>query len=135
MDARKHKTGAYDTEMRTAMLDFQQKHAVMDQADIKRATLEALARQPLENDFAALGACSPNARCTPPASSRTAASASSVSNPARTRPISARTARGTASPIWRRPSRDATLEALGHRDAPTTRSRSSAATRAPTSAG
>ena len=54
MDARKHKTGAYDTEMRTAMLDFQQKQAVMDQADIKRGTLEALARQPLENDFAAL---------------------------------------------------------------------------------
>ena len=54
MDARKHKPGVYDTEMRTAMLDFQQKHAVMDQADIKRATLEALARPPLENDFLAL---------------------------------------------------------------------------------
>src|SRR4029079_2716366 len=55
MDARKHKPGAYDTEMRTAMLDFQQKHAVMDQADIKRGTLEARARQPLDNDFDALG--------------------------------------------------------------------------------
>ena len=54
MDARKHKTGAYDTEMRTAMLDFQQKHAVIDQADIKQATLELLARQPLDNDFDAL---------------------------------------------------------------------------------
>jgi len=54
MDARKHKPGVYGTEMRTAMLDFQQKHAVMDQADIKRATLEALARPPLENDFLAL---------------------------------------------------------------------------------
>ena len=54
MDARKHKAGAYDTPMRTAMLDFQQKHAVMDQADIKQATLEALARQPLDNDFDAL---------------------------------------------------------------------------------
>jgi hypothetical protein len=54
MDPRKHKPGAYDTEMRTAMLDFQQKHAVMDQADIKRATLEALARPPLENDLLAL---------------------------------------------------------------------------------
>ena len=43
--------------MRTAMLDFQQKHAVMDQADIKRATLEALARPPLENDFARCAAC------------------------------------------------------------------------------
>jgi hypothetical protein len=54
MDARKHKPGVYDTEMRTAMLDFQQKNAVMDQADIKPATLEALARPPLENDFLAL---------------------------------------------------------------------------------
>jgi len=54
MDPRKHKTGVYDTEMRTAMLDFQQKQAVMDQADIKRATLEALARPPLQNDFLAL---------------------------------------------------------------------------------
>ena len=54
MDTRKHKPGAYDTEMRTAMLDFQQKQAVMDQADIKRGTLEALARSPLENDFLAL---------------------------------------------------------------------------------
>jgi hypothetical protein len=55
MDSRKHKTGAYDTEMRTAMLDFQQKQVVMDQADIKRATLEALSRPPLDNDFLALG--------------------------------------------------------------------------------
>jgi hypothetical protein len=54
MDARKHKPGVYDTEMRTAMLDFQQKVSVTDQADIKPATLEALARQPLENDFLAL---------------------------------------------------------------------------------
>jgi hypothetical protein len=54
MDPRKHKPGTYDTEMRTAMLDFQQKQAVMDQADIKRATLEALARPPLENDYLAL---------------------------------------------------------------------------------
>ena len=36
------------------MLSFQQKHAVMDQADIKRGTLEALARPPLENDLLAL---------------------------------------------------------------------------------
>jgi hypothetical protein len=52
--AGKHKTGAYDTAMRAAMLDFQQKQAVMDQADIRRGTLEALARSPLENDFLAL---------------------------------------------------------------------------------
>jgi hypothetical protein len=55
MDPRRHKPGTYDTEMRTAMLAFQQKNVVIDQADIKRATLEALARQPLENDFLALG--------------------------------------------------------------------------------
>ncbi len=55
MDVRRHKPGTYDTEMRTAMLDFQQKNVVIDQADIKRGTLEALARQPLENDFLALG--------------------------------------------------------------------------------
>jgi hypothetical protein len=50
----RHKTGSYDTAMRAAMLDFQQKQAVMDQADIRGATLEALARSPLENDFLAL---------------------------------------------------------------------------------
>jgi hypothetical protein len=55
LDPRKHKTGVYDTEMRTAMLDFQQKQVVMDQADIRQSTLEALARSPLENDFLALG--------------------------------------------------------------------------------
>jgi len=51
LDPSKHKPGSYDTAMRTAMLAFQQKHAVMDQADIKRPTLEALARSPLDNDF------------------------------------------------------------------------------------
>jgi hypothetical protein len=54
MAASKHKTGAYDTAMRSAMLDFQQKQAVIDQADLRRGTLEALARSPLENDFLAL---------------------------------------------------------------------------------
>ena len=54
LDPRKHKAGAYDTAMRTAMLDFQQKHAIMDQADIRRSTLDALARPPLDNDFSAL---------------------------------------------------------------------------------
>ncbi len=55
LDPAKHKIGSYDTSMRTAMLSFQQKHAVMDQADIKRPTLEALARPPLDNDMRALG--------------------------------------------------------------------------------
>jgi hypothetical protein len=54
LDPSKHKAGSYDTAMRTAMLAFQQKQAVMEQADIKRPTLEALARPPLENDLLAL---------------------------------------------------------------------------------
>ena len=54
LDPAKHKTGSYDTAMRTAMLAFQQKQAVMEQADIKHPTLEALARPPLENDLLAL---------------------------------------------------------------------------------
>ncbi len=54
LDPARHKLGAYDTAMRTAMLSFQQKHTVMDQADIKRSTLDALARLPLENDMLAL---------------------------------------------------------------------------------
>jgi hypothetical protein len=54
LEPARHKIGAYDTAMRTAMLSFQQKHTVMDQADIKRSTLEALARLPLENDLLSL---------------------------------------------------------------------------------
>ena len=46
--------GSYDTRDAQAMLDFQQKNVVIAQADITRATLEALARPPLENNFAAL---------------------------------------------------------------------------------
>jgi hypothetical protein len=54
LDPRKHKPGSYDTAMRSAALDFQQKHAVLEEADLKRGTLEALARPPLENDLRAL---------------------------------------------------------------------------------
>ena len=54
MDAAKHKTGTYDAAMRTAVLDFQQKNAVFAQADLNRATLEAMSRPLLVNDFAAL---------------------------------------------------------------------------------
>jgi hypothetical protein len=54
LDLAKHKAGVYDTAMRTAMFDFQQEHTVYDQADLKRTSLEALARPLLENDFAAL---------------------------------------------------------------------------------
>ena len=112
MDARKHKAGAYDTEMRTAMLDFQQKHAVMDQADIKRRRWRRSRGQPLDNDFAALRACSPNARCRRAASSRTAASASSVSDPAYPTYLGADGARHRV-PDLATASREATLNALG----------------------
>ncbi|HEX4404998.1 MAG TPA: L,D-transpeptidase [Polyangia bacterium] len=54
LDLAKHKAGTYDTPMRKAMFDFQQEHTVFDQADLKRTSLEALARPLLENDFAAL---------------------------------------------------------------------------------
>jgi hypothetical protein len=54
LDLTKHKAGVYDTLMRKAMFDFQQEHTVYDQADLKRTTLEALARPLLDNDFAAL---------------------------------------------------------------------------------
>ncbi len=54
MDPARHKPGHYDTALRAAVLDFQQKHAVMAQGDLDRATLEALTRPPLTLDFAAL---------------------------------------------------------------------------------
>jgi hypothetical protein len=54
LDLSKHKAGVYDTPMRKAMFDFQQEHTVYDQADLKRSSLEALARPLLDNDFAAL---------------------------------------------------------------------------------
>jgi hypothetical protein len=54
MDPTRHKAGRYDSAMRKAMIDFQQKHTVIDQADIKRSTLEALARPLLVNDYASL---------------------------------------------------------------------------------
>ena len=54
LDPARHAGGRYDTAMRKAVFDFQQKHTILDQADIKRPTLEALARPLLANDFAAL---------------------------------------------------------------------------------
>jgi hypothetical protein len=54
MDPAKHVPGSYDTPMRTAMLNFQQKNVVMAQADLTRETLEALARPIQENNFATL---------------------------------------------------------------------------------
>jgi hypothetical protein len=54
LDLTKHKAGVYDTLMRSAVLDFQQEHTVFDQADLRRTTLEALARPLLDNDFASL---------------------------------------------------------------------------------
>jgi hypothetical protein len=54
LDPAKHKAGTYDTAMRSAMFDFQQEHAVMAEADLRRSSLEALARPPLVNDYAEL---------------------------------------------------------------------------------
>ncbi|MEO8214705.1 MAG: L,D-transpeptidase family protein, partial [Myxococcales bacterium] len=54
MVASRHKAGRYDTVMRAAVYDFQQKHAVLAQGDLNRATLEAMAKSPLALDFAAL---------------------------------------------------------------------------------
>jgi hypothetical protein len=54
LDAGKHKDGFYDSPMRNAALDFQQKNAVFAQADLTRGTLEAMARPILQNDFLAL---------------------------------------------------------------------------------
>ncbi|MBN2574088.1 MAG: L,D-transpeptidase [Deltaproteobacteria bacterium] len=54
LDPSKHKEGSYDMPMRNAALDFQQKNAVFAQADLTRATLEAMTRPLLENDFLAL---------------------------------------------------------------------------------
>jgi hypothetical protein len=54
LDPAKHKAGTYDTPMRKAMFDFQQENAIMDQADLKRSSLEMLARPLLVNDFASL---------------------------------------------------------------------------------
>jgi len=49
-----HKPGRMDTAMRAAVYDFQQKHAVLAQGELNRATLEAMAKPPLVLDFAAL---------------------------------------------------------------------------------
>src|SRR5439155_6823956 len=54
MDPAKHTAGSYDSAMRTAMLNFQQKNVVIAQGDITRGTLEALARPVQENNFATL---------------------------------------------------------------------------------
>jgi hypothetical protein len=54
MNPAKHTAGSYDTAMRQAMLDFQQKNVLIAQADITRATLEAAARPLQENNFASL---------------------------------------------------------------------------------
>jgi hypothetical protein len=54
MDPARHAAGRYDTVMRAGVLDFQQKHGLMAQGDLNRATLEALAEAPVVLDFAAL---------------------------------------------------------------------------------
>ena len=54
LDPGKHKEGSYDGSMRSAALDFQQKNAIFAQADLTRATLEAMTKPLLQNDFLAL---------------------------------------------------------------------------------
>jgi hypothetical protein len=54
MDPAHHAPGHYDAVMRKAVTDFQQKHTLLDQTDLKRSTLEQLARPLLVNDYAAL---------------------------------------------------------------------------------
>jgi len=54
LSSARHKPGRYDTALRTAVYNFQQKHAVLAQGDLNRATLEAMAKPPLSLDFAAL---------------------------------------------------------------------------------
>jgi hypothetical protein len=54
LDPGKHKEGSYDGPMRNAALEFQQKNAIFAQADLTRATLEAMTRPLLQNDFMAL---------------------------------------------------------------------------------
>ena len=54
MDVAKHQPGEYDTPMRSAVLDFQQKNGLLAQADLTRATLEAMGQPLLANDFATL---------------------------------------------------------------------------------
>ena len=54
LDPDKHKEGSYDGAMRSAALDFQQKNAIFAQADLTHATLEAMTRPVLQNDFLAL---------------------------------------------------------------------------------
>lgn len=49
-----HRAGRYDTVLRAAVLAFQQKHAIMAQGDLTHSTLQAMARAPVELDFAAL---------------------------------------------------------------------------------
>ena len=132
LDARKHKTGVYDTAMRVAMLDFQQKHAIMDQADIRRSTLEMLARPPLANDFSALQRVLVE-RAMHAGGFIEDGSVDPGSRPWGRR-IPAPTARAIAFPTSRARRAMRRSRRWASRP-PTTRSRSFAATRAPTSSG
>jgi hypothetical protein len=53
-DWKKHAPGDFDGEFRAALVRFQHKNMLYDAAALKRDTLAALARAPLENDYAAL---------------------------------------------------------------------------------
>ncbi|HEX3698859.1 MAG TPA: hypothetical protein VH374_26045 [Polyangia bacterium] len=51
----KHQTGIYDDAMRLAVRRFQQKHMIYEANYLRRQTVDALARPPLDNDFDGLG--------------------------------------------------------------------------------
>lgn len=54
LDPSRHITGSYDTPMRLAVLAFQQRNVLLDQADLTSATLTAMTQPALALDFAAL---------------------------------------------------------------------------------
>ena len=120
LDPAKHKTGSYDTAMRTAMLavsaeaggDGPGRHQARDAGGAGAA---AAGERPARRSAAS----SPSAPCTPPAPSRTAASPTTIARAARSaaRPTSAPTARATGSPIWRRRRWTAVLLRAGDRHA------------------
>jgi hypothetical protein len=50
----RHKPGAYDEAMRLAVRRFQQKHMIYEANLLRSKTVDALARPPVENDYASL---------------------------------------------------------------------------------
>lgn len=53
-DKSRHRAGVYDDAIRSAVKRFQQKHMIYEGQLLRRKTMEALARPPVENDLQAL---------------------------------------------------------------------------------